>query len=68
MAVEDHPLYPAWNAAFDRLVETERRYHRALMGGASEEEIATAARDLDEARTKYQAIDAEVEEYAAAGS
>ena len=55
MAVE-HPQYPAWNEALERLVEAERRYHIALMEKRTVDEIQPAARELDEARTKYQAI------------
>lgn len=52
----DHPQYPAWNEALERLVEAERRYHIALMEKRTVEEIQQAARDLDEARTRYRAI------------
>jgi hypothetical protein len=60
MAVE-HPLYPAWNEAIERLVEAERRYHMALMENRTVDEIQPAARDLDEARTRYQAIAGQIE-------
>jgi hypothetical protein len=56
MAVEQHPQYQAWNEALERLVEAERRYHIALMEKRTVEEIQPVARDLDEARTRYQAI------------
>jgi hypothetical protein len=63
MAIEDHPLYPAWRAAFDQLVEAERRYYSALMEGASEKDTEVAAGDLDAAREKYRSIAIKVEEY-----
>ena len=52
----EHPQYPAWNEALGRLIEAERRYHIALMEKRTVDEIQPAARELDEARTKYQAI------------
>ena len=61
MAVEQHPQYAAGREALDRLVEAERRYHIALMEKRTVEEIQLAARDLDEARTRYQAIADQIE-------
>ena len=61
MAVEQHPQYQAWSEALERLVEAERRYHTALMEKRTVEEIQPAARDLDEARTRYQAIADQIE-------
>jgi hypothetical protein len=61
MAVEQHPQYQAWSEALERLVEAERRYHTALMEKRTVEEIQSAARDLDEARTRYQAIADQIE-------
>jgi hypothetical protein len=61
MEAEQHPQYPAWSEALDRLVEAERRYHIALMEKRTEDEIQQAARDLDEARTRYQAIADQIE-------
>jgi len=45
----------------DRLVEAERRYHIALMEKRTADEIQLAARNLDEARTRYQAIADQIE-------
>jgi hypothetical protein len=56
MAVETHPLYPAWNEALEHLVEAERRFYTALMEDRPPDEIQRAALDLDEARTKYRTI------------
>jgi hypothetical protein len=56
MAAEQHSQYQAWSEAPDRLVEAERRCHIALMEKRAADEIQLAARDLDEARTRYQAI------------
>jgi hypothetical protein len=61
MAADQHPQYPAWSKALDRLVEAERRYHIALMEKRTEDETQQAARDLDEARTRYQAIADQIE-------
>lgn len=61
MAVEQHPPYQAWSEALDRLVEAERRYHIALMEKRTVDEIQPAARELDEARTRYQAIANQIE-------
>jgi hypothetical protein len=61
MAVEQHPQYPAWSEALERLVEAERRYHIALMEKRTEDEIQLAARELDEARTRYQTIADQIE-------
>ena len=61
MAVEQHPQYPAWSEALEQLVQAERRYHIALMEKRTVDEIQQAARDLDEARTKYQAIADQIE-------
>jgi len=61
MAVEQHPQYQAWSEALDRLVEAERRYHVALMEKRTVDEIQPAARELDEARTRYQAIANQIE-------
>jgi hypothetical protein len=61
MAVEQHPQYHAWSEALDRLVEAERRYHVALMEKRAVDQIQLAARDLDEARTRYQAIADQIE-------
>jgi hypothetical protein len=63
VAVEDHPLFRTWSEALDRLVEAERRYHRARMEGQSEDELQPAARDLDDARESYRIITERVEEY-----
>jgi hypothetical protein len=56
MAAENHPLYPAWNEALERLIEAERRFYTALMEERPSEEVQVAAHDLDEARTKYRKI------------
>ena len=61
MAGEGHPQYAAWSEALDRLVEAERRYHMALMEKRAADEIQLVARELDEARTKYQAIADQIE-------
>jgi hypothetical protein len=54
MAIESHPLYPAWNEALEHLVEAERRFYTALMEERPAEEVQRAALDLDEARSKYR--------------
>ena len=61
MAVEQHPQYQAWSEALNRLVEAERRYHVAVMEKRTVDEIQPAARELDEARTRYQAIANQIE-------
>jgi hypothetical protein len=63
MAVEEHPLYPAWNEALERLVEAERRYHIAKMENRTDSEMQSFARGIDEARQKYRTISDEVEAY-----
>jgi len=60
MAVENHPLYQAWNEALDRLVEAERRYYTALMEERTVDEVQPAALDLDEARARYRKIADEI--------
>jgi hypothetical protein len=60
MAVENHPLYPAWNEALEHMVEAERRFYAALMEGRPSGEIQLAAHDLDGARTKYRKIADEI--------
>ncbi|MGH6925453.1 MAG: hypothetical protein ACRED5_17130 [Propylenella sp.] len=64
MAVENHPLYAAWNEALQHLVEAERRYHIAMMERRPDEEIQRAARDLDAARETYRGIADRIEGYA----
>ena len=63
MAIQDHPLYAAWSAALDLLVDAERRYYSALMEGKSEAESEGTAHDLDAAREKYRSVAIKVEEY-----
>ena len=54
MAVESHPLYPAWNKALEQLVDAERRFYTAIMEDRPPDEIQQAALDLDEARAVYR--------------
>jgi hypothetical protein len=56
MTTDRHPLYAAWSDALDRLVEAERRYHMALIEKRPMDELQEAARELDEARTRYRTI------------
>ena len=65
MSAEDHPLYRTWDEALARLVEAERRYHVAKLEGRPEGEVEQTARELDEARRNYEAIDEQIEEYVA---
>ena len=60
MAVETHPLYPAWQEALEHMVEAERRYYTALMEERPSSEIQLAAHNLDEARTRYRKIADEI--------
>ena len=60
MAVENHPLYQAWNRALERMIEAERRYHAAVMEGRPTDEMHSVARELDEAREQYRKISDEV--------
>lgn len=56
MAVEDHPLYPKWSPAFDRMVETKRAYDEARMINRSASEVAAAKRTYEMALAEYNMI------------
>ena len=60
MAGENHPRYQAWNEALERMVEAERRYYAAVMEDRPNDEMQSAARDLDEARARYRRIADEI--------
>jgi hypothetical protein len=60
MTVENHPLYPAWNEALDKVMEAERRYYTALLESRPSDEVQLAALGLDEARTRYRKIADEI--------
>jgi hypothetical protein len=63
VAVEDNPLFQAWDKALGRLIEAERRYHVAKIERRPEDEIQQAARDLDDAREEYRAASDAIESF-----
>lgn len=55
MAVEDHPLYQEWSAAFDLYVEAEKRYRKAQMSN-DVYKLPAAKLERDKALTAYKKI------------
>jgi hypothetical protein len=53
VAVQDHPAYPMWSEALDRMVEAERRYFEAFALQQHDELKRKAMRDMHVAREQY---------------
>lgn len=56
MAVEQHPHYQEWSAAFEERNEAERRYRRAMMGDKSVGPVELAKKDYEAAQSRYDDI------------
>lgn len=56
MSVEDHPKYPSWRRALDRMLEEEEHYFQTV---ATEQTVAIKRRalaDLHKARKAYSNV------------
>jgi hypothetical protein len=56
MAVEQHPQYQEWSAAFEERNEAERRYWRAMMGDKSVGTVELAKKDYEAVQSRYDDI------------
>ena len=64
MATEDHPLYPKWRAALERLIETKERLaaaeNKALANTQDNGEARACLRDYDRAKYAFAKIADEI--------
>ena len=64
MATEDHPLYPKWRAALERLIETKERLvaaeNKALASTQYSEDARACLQDYDQAKYAFAKIADEI--------
>lgn len=60
MAVEDHPRYEEWRAAYDRYVAALERYDHLVAARQPEGERELARHDLNQALAAYHRIADEI--------
>jgi hypothetical protein len=59
MAVQNHPKYPEWSEALDRLTKANERYLEALK--RKDSAIKTYEHDLEKAKEQYDRIASEID-------
>ena len=60
MTVEDHPKYPEWRQALDRLHLAAQRFDEAI-ANKRPDEVNAAERHLERARAAYDKIASEID-------